>query len=435
MTILLSPILVGRKDSHKHRTELTGSGHNNNGVFTLSWSGPDPMTYFGLSYTLQQKSHDGTWTTVASGIEALSYEFDAPEEEGTWVYRVQGTDPGHGLTTAWSPESAPVKIDETAPYAPTGRASRAPDYAGGGAWYRNSVEVSFDSNGDPALSDGSEGSGVDEATLTAPQTFSTSGSHTACGTVEDYAGNMSSPGCVTVQVDATPPTLELTCPGMVAIGSAAHARFVASDAYSGLASAASGTVPIDTSTSGSRTISYTAASNVGLQTTKSCTTYVGYYVIVKGPVQKLLVRDGEAVLLTSTAKVSGTSVVKPGGALDVEGAKLSGSLSANGATLLRLCSASIAGKVTVKDGTGPVVIGEDDAGCAANTIAGTSTIKSNTNSVVLEGNTIGANAKVLDDTGGATITNNTIQGSLTVTGNTGTVTDRPNVVHGKSKLQ
>ena len=27
MTVLLSPILVGWKDSHKHRTELRGSGH------------------------------------------------------------------------------------------------------------------------------------------------------------------------------------------------------------------------------------------------------------------------------------------------------------------------------------------------------------------------------------------------------------------------
>ena len=36
-----------------------------------------------------------------------------------------------------------VKVDETAPNAPLASAARAPDYAGGGGWYKDSVEVSF----------------------------------------------------------------------------------------------------------------------------------------------------------------------------------------------------------------------------------------------------------------------------------------------------
>ena len=120
--------------------ELTvGKTPNKDGLFTLGWTGANPMTYFGLSYTLQHQNHSGTWTTVMSGIEALSYEFSgAGEEEGTWVYRVQGSDPGHSQTTEYSPSSNPVVVDKTAPYAPTVKASRAPDYAGGGGWYRNS---------------------------------------------------------------------------------------------------------------------------------------------------------------------------------------------------------------------------------------------------------------------------------------------------------
>jgi hypothetical protein len=49
---------------------------------------------------------------------------------------------------------------------------------------------------------------------------------------------------------------------------------------------------------------------------------------------KLLVKAGQSVQLTATAKVSGAITVKPGGALDVEGTTLSGSVSAKGVTLV-----------------------------------------------------------------------------------------------------
>ena len=254
-----------------------GATPNKSGLFTLGWSGDKPMQYLGLSYTLQHRNHaTETWSTVTTDIEALSYEFSgAGEEEGTWVYRVQGTDPTHEETTEYSPGSTPVVVDKTPPRAPSASASRKPDYAGGGGWYKNSVEVSFTSNGDPSLSDGSPGSGVNPASIPASQTFSTSGSHAACGTVADNAGNISQEGCLTVQVDATPPSLEITCPASVAVGEpGVKATVTASDAYSGLASNPSGSVPINTLRVGPQTVTRTAVSNVGLETTKSCTTEV-----------------------------------------------------------------------------------------------------------------------------------------------------------------
>jgi hypothetical protein len=254
-----------------------GTTPNKDGLFTLGWSGDNPLQYFGLSYTLQgHNAATETWSTVASGIEALSYEFSgAGEEEGTWAYRVQGSDPTLGQTTEYSPASAPVVVDETPPYPPSARASRAPDYAGGGGWYRDSVEVSFSKFADPNLSDGSPGSGINPASIPASETFSTSGSHTGCGTVADKAGNVSAPGCLTVQVDATPPSIEISCPASALVGEAGvTATVTASDAYSGLASDPSGTVPIDTNSAGPQTITRTAVSNVGLETTKSCTTEV-----------------------------------------------------------------------------------------------------------------------------------------------------------------
>ncbi len=415
----------------------SGSTPNKTGVFALSWEGVGGNNA-GFTYTLQAKSANGAWTNVASGLTKPEYAFTSgsPESEGTWSYRATAT--YEGIESEPSPASTTVVVDQTPPSPPAVAASRQPDYSGGGGWYESGVEVTFASAGDPNLSDGSPGSGVNPIsflTSASPQTFDASGSHTACGTVEDYVGNVSAAGCLTVQVDATPPTLELSCPAMVAIGSSARATFDASDTYSGLASPASGTVVIDTSTSGVKTTTYTARSNVGLETTKSCTTFVGYYVVVKGPVKKLVVRDGEADLLNSSAKVSGTVTVQPGGALDVEGATLSGSLKASGAALLRVCSASIAGGATVKSASGSVVLGEGTAGCAASTFAKTVTVKGNAAGVSIDGNAFGISLSVKENAGGVSVVDNKVARNLTVSGNSGSVTDQPNEVKGKSKLQ
>lgn len=257
-------------------TLTAGANPTDTGLITLSWSGDNPLDYVGLSYTLQgHNAASDTWTTLATGIEALDYEFTgAGAQEGTWVYRVVGVDSTHEEMSEYSPASAPVVVDKTSPYAPTASPSREPDYFPGGGWYKNSVTVNFTSNGDPNLSDGSPGSGVNPASIPASQTFTTSGSHTACGTVTDYAGNVSAEGCKTVQVDATPPSLELTCPSHALQGSTISASYTASDKYSGLASPSSGSVPIETSTTGEKTVSTTAVSDVGLETTKFCTTDV-----------------------------------------------------------------------------------------------------------------------------------------------------------------
>jgi hypothetical protein len=253
-----------------------GSTPNPDGLFTLGWTGDDPLRYVGLAYTLQH--HDAAtpvWSTVAGEIGALSYAFEgAGEQEGTWVYRVQGSDPGHGQTTAYSPDSSPVVVDRTAPFPPAASVSRPPDYAGNGGWYKDSVTVSFGSFVDPNLSDGSTGSGIDPASIPTSQTVATSGSHLVCATVADRVGNVSAPGCRIVQVEATPPTLEIECPQTALVGSSASAKVVASDPYSGLQVDPSGTVAIDTSHAGTQTTTRTAISYLGFESTKSCDTTV-----------------------------------------------------------------------------------------------------------------------------------------------------------------
>ena len=68
-------------------------------------------------------------------------------------------------------------VDKTAPNAPSAAADRAPDYAGGGGWYKDSVDGVVHRQRRPGLSDGSAGSGVNPSSLPAPQTFNTDGSH------------------------------------------------------------------------------------------------------------------------------------------------------------------------------------------------------------------------------------------------------------------
>lgn len=401
--------------------------------------GANPLEYFGLTYTLQQHNEaTESWTTVASGIEALSYEFGGSgEAEGTWVYRVRGEDETHSLTTEYSPESEPIKVDETPPFTPSVSADRAPDFPGGGGWYKNTVKVSFSSNGDPALTDGSTGSGVNPASIPASQTFTEDGSHKTCGTVKDNVGNESGSACLTVQVESTPPNLEVSCPAMVAIGAGGvNATITASDSYSGLKTNPSGTVPINTSTSGLRTVTATAVSNVGTEVTKSCSTFVGYFTVINGPVNgKLLVRSGEAVKLGPAAKVKGTVTVRAGGALDVEGANIAGALNAGKPALVRVCGASIAKALKVAGSAGPVVIGDGTPECAANAIGGAAKVSAAAMAVTIVGNTFGSSLAVQSNAAGATVTNNKVATTLTVQNNSGAVTDKPNEVSGKSKLQ
>ncbi len=267
------------------------------GAFTLEWAPThEAANVANVTYTLQHKSADGGWETVAGGLSSTEYTFSAgaPESEGTWSYRVSAS--GEGAESGFSGASAEVKVDRSAPDAPTAIVSREPDYAAGGGWYKEGVEVSFSANGDPALPDGSEGSGVEPASLTPVQTVQGSGTHEVCGTVADRDGNVSGPGCVTVQVDATPPSVEVTCPATAELDSTgATATVTASDGQSGLAQNPSGTVAIATGAVGPQTTSATARDNVGYQTTGSCTTDVVYALSRLKPASSRRIKPGKPI--------------------------------------------------------------------------------------------------------------------------------------------
>jgi hypothetical protein len=411
----------------------SGSTPNDDGLFTLSWEASPSLP--GLTYTLQHENAGGGWSTVASGLTSAEHAFTAgsPEGEGTWTYRVIAD--AEGGESAPSSSSSAVVVDETAPNAPTVTADRAPDFAGDGGWYKDSVTVSFAANGDPTLSDGSAGSGVNPATVPAPQTFSTDGAHEASGAVADLAGNVSAASSLTVQVDATAPSLTVECPASAAVGqTGVHATITASDGQSGLAADPSGTVPIDTSKAGAVKTERSASDNVGHVTSSSCTTVVGFTSVIGGSLKKkLIVKSGEAVELTSTAKAKGIEV-QAGGALDVEGAS-AGGIKASGASAIRICAATLSGSSKITGTTGALTIG-DEAGCGGSSFKGGLTVSANAGSVTVIGNQVGAKLTVTNDTGDATtVTHNTVGKAMTVTGNHGTVIDTPNSVKGKTKVQ
>ena len=255
------------------------------GGFSLSWAPSTDAENDAVSYTLQGKdADDAGFTEVASGLSVPTYTFSAgAPAEGTWTYRVKAveTSTSPALQSTWSPTSSPVVVDRTKPNAPTASADRAADYTDSstGAWWKDSVTVSFGTNGDPGLPDTSAGSGV--ASVTEPQTIALPGAFTATGTATDRVGNVSDPTTFSGSVDAAAPVVSLACPtAPVVKGSTAYATWTASDEGSGLATAASGQIALDTSAVGSHGVvapAGTAVDNVGHPSpaTKAC----GYSVV------------------------------------------------------------------------------------------------------------------------------------------------------------
>jgi hypothetical protein len=177
---------------------------------------------------------------------------------------------------------AGINVDEHDPNAPIISADRAPDYTAGNGdeWYKGTATLSFSGNGDPDLSDGHAGSGVDASTVPGSVSGSTTGALAAAGSVKDLAGNESAQASKTVYVDATNPTASFgNCPSApFLLNASASASWSASDIGSGLASAATGWVTLDTTSVGSHTVySGVPSDNVGNTGVAASCTYSVHY--------------------------------------------------------------------------------------------------------------------------------------------------------------
>ena len=166
-----------------------------------------------------------------------------------------------GNTTTGT-SSPSVDIDKTPPTV-SAATSDTPVDVSGTDWYRDSVTFAWTAS-DPLLADGSPGSGASAATP-ASKTFETTGAgQSASATATDLAGNTGTGHLTGVNVDASRPSVGIICPATVLLGGSATATWSATDTGSGLATAASGTVALDTSTVGTKTVAApTASDNVG----------------------------------------------------------------------------------------------------------------------------------------------------------------------------
>jgi len=273
--------------------ELTSGGNpNGSGSFTLGWAASTDPEGAAVTYRLEHKdADDAEFSPLAEAVSTNSYA--VTEGEGTWVYRVRASD--GNLESETSEVSSPVVVDKTPPTPPTVSFSASPI----GGWYKGSVTVSYAGSTDPALADGSAGSGV--ASYSPAQTFSSSGAHPYSGAATDAAGNASAAVTGSVDVDADPPEVSITCPDTVILGSSASAPWTASDGESGLATAPSGSVTLDTGAVGSKTATApTATDNVGYESSASCDYRViydfsGFFQPVNNPPTLNSVKAGQAV--------------------------------------------------------------------------------------------------------------------------------------------
>jgi len=133
----------------------------------------------------------------------------------------------------------------------------------GAEWYKDGVTFQWSAT-DPVLADGSPGSGAGAASP-ASSTFNTTGTgQTASAAATDLAGNTGTGYLMGVNVDASDPAVGITCPTTVLLGGTATATWSATDTGSGLATAASGIITLDTDTVGTKTVTApTASDNVG----------------------------------------------------------------------------------------------------------------------------------------------------------------------------
>jgi predicted extracellular nuclease len=138
----------------------------------------------------------------------------------------------------------------------------------------------------------------------------------------------------------------------------------------------------------------------------------------------LVVHAGQAVCLGAGARLSGPLTVEAGGALDLEGAAVTGPVRATGPTVFRACGATVNGPLSVSGAAGLVLIGGDAATgpCAGNTITGPVDLEGNAGGVELNGNTVTAPVTIEGttgtlpppDTGSVHVAGNTVSGPVRI---------------------
>jgi hypothetical protein len=174
-----------------------GAGWNNSDV-TVNLSAADNAGGSGVKQVTYSASGA---QTIASTTVAGATAAPVITAEGTTTVSFYATDNAGNTETT---KTVTVMIDKTPPNAPTPLVSPSPNGAG---WNKSDVTVTFTGNGDA----GPVQSGVASCTSPTMLTAETAmAGQVISGTCTDKAGNISVPASVTVKIDKTPPTVNVT---------------------------------------------------------------------------------------------------------------------------------------------------------------------------------------------------------------------------------
>ncbi|WP_441245521.1 Ig-like domain-containing protein [Kitasatospora sp. McL0602] len=115
----------------------------------------------------------------------------------------------------------------------------------------------------------------------------------------------------------------------------------------------------------------------------------------------LTVAAGESLCLAAGGSQSGPVTVRPGGALAVSDARITGPVSADGALALTVCRSVLTGPVGIRSSTGYVLLGSArPTVCAGSTVTGPLTLDGNTGGVEVSGNTVTGPVSLTGNSGG-----------------------------------
>ena len=200
--------------------------------------------------------------TDGSGVRELHYILDSGNETtitGETTNLQINTDGYHTLE-AWAIDNngnvgvqhatSDFKIDQTTPIV-TGASTTSPNI---NDWYNSDVTVHF------VASDGLSGITVAPSDVIV---YSEGSGQAATQTVSDLAGNTVSVTVNNINIDKTPPVIAISLPETANINQAVNASWTATDVLSGVEGATSGTIHINTSTTGTKTITVTVMDKAG----------------------------------------------------------------------------------------------------------------------------------------------------------------------------
>jgi hypothetical protein len=271
----------------------SGSSPNMSGQYTLSWGASSDVPGDTVTYSLYHKdANDAGYSLVQSGLTTNSYTFGSgnPEGEGTWTYHVIASDgEASNSTSETSDASDGIVVDKHGPTV-IGTITSTPHTVGSVTWYKNSAAISWSAT-DPALADGSSGSGV-AGSATGDSPIGEGWDQTAHGSATDNAGNTGNGSVQHINVDAGAPNVSASISSSPAYNDGSNDWYkdsvtigvTASDPDLGDGHAGSG---LDTNPSGPHTFtstgSYTATAtdNVGHSTDSDT---ISFYVDAADPI-------------------------------------------------------------------------------------------------------------------------------------------------------